>query len=546
MRFGRTSKVVSIAAIAALLLTACNGGGGDEGGDAGGDTSAVITANGTEPQNPLLPANTNEVGGGRIMDLIFEGLVSYDAQGNVVNELAESIETEDSQTYTITIKPDQTFTNGEPVTADSFVNAWNFGAAAANGQLNSNFFESIAGFAEANAEGSTVQTLSGLTVVDDRTFTVELSQPESDWPQRLGYTAFFPLPEVAYQDIAAFGENPVGNGPYMLAGEGAWQHDVKIDLVPNPDYQGSRTPQNGGITFTFYQSFEAGYQDLLANNLDVLDTIPPSALRNFKTDLGEGRYIESPYAGNQTITLPNYLPEFSGEAGNLRRQAISMAINRDEITEVIFSGGRQPAVEFTAPVLQGYNDSIPGSEVLQYNPERAKELWEQAEGISPWPADKPFTISYNADGGHKEWIDAVANGISNTLGIPAEGKPYATFAAVRTDATAKTITGALRTGWQADYPSLYNFMGPLYRTGAGSNDGNYSNPAFDAKLQEGLAAPSAEEGNTIFNEAQEILMQDLPVVPLWYMVRQAGWSDRIGNVEIGWNGVPIYYNITAS
>lgn len=546
MRFTRTSKLLSVAAVAMLALSAC-GGGSDESGstEGAGDATAIITANGTEPQNPLMPVNTNEVGGGRIMDLLFEGLVSYDANGATVNELAESIETEDSQTYTIKLKADQKFTNDEAITAKSFVDAWNFGAAAKNAQLNSYFFESIEGYDEVSAEGATAETMSGLTVVDDTTFTVKLSQPESDFPQRLGYTAFFPLPAGAVEDPKTFGENPVGNGPYMLAGEGAWEHEVDIDLVANPDYTGTRVPQNGGVTFKFYSSFDAAYADLQSDNLDILDTVPNSALKTFKTDLGEGRYSEKAYAGNQTITIPGYLPEFSGEAGQLRRQAISMAINRDEITEVIFSGSREPATEFTAPVIDGYSDSVPGNEVLEFNPEKAKELWAQAEEISPWPAGQAFTLGYNADANHKEWVDAVANGLKNNLGITAEGKPYATFKELRADASAKTLTGAIRTGWQADYPSLNNFLGPLYGTGAGSNDGDYSSEEFDSLLSEGLAASSPEEGSKIFNQAQEVLLKDLPVVPLWYQVAQSGWSNNVDNVETGWNGVPVYYNVTA-
>ena len=544
MRFTRTSKLLSVAAVAALALSACGGGDADNNAGNTADSGAIITANGTEPQNPLLPANTNEVGGGRIMDLLFEGLVSYDANGATVNELAESIETEDSQTYTIKIKEGQTFTNGEAITASSFVDAWNFGAAAKNAQLNSYFFEPIKGYEEVSAEGATTETMSGLEVIDDTTFKVTLNQPESDFPLRLGYTAYFPLPSEALEDPAAFGESPVGNGPYMLADEDAWQHEVQIDLVANPDYEGTREPQNGGVTFKFYSSFDSAYADLLADNLDILDTMPNSALQTFKTDLGEGRYSEKAYAGNQTLTLPTYMEEFSGEAGQMRRQAISMAINREEITDVIFQGSREPAVDFTAPVIDGFSDEIPGNEVLEYNPEKAKELWEQADAISPWPADQALTIGYNADANHKEWVDAVANSLKNTLGINAEGKPYATFKELRADATGKTLTGAIRTGWQADYPSLYNFLGPIYGTGAGSNDAVYENPEFDQLLKDGLAAGTPEEGAKVMNQAQEILLQDLPVVPLWYQVAQSGWSSAVDNVETGWNGVPIYYNVT--
>jgi len=545
MRFSRTSKALGLAAIAALALTACGGGGTTAGGsNGGGDTTKVITVDGSEPQNPLMPAGTNEVGGGKIIDLIFAGLVSYDPTGKPVNELAESIETKDAQHYTIKLRAGKKFTNGEAITSKSFVDAWNFGAAAKNAQLSSYFFESIKGFDEVNKEGSTLDKMSGLKVVDDTTFTVELAQPESDWPLRLGYSAFMPLPSGAIKDPKGFGEKPVGDGPYKLDDSG-WQHNVQIKLVPNPDYDGPRKPKNGGVVFKIYQNDEAAYQDLVSDNLDVLQTIPTSAIANFKTDLPD-RNIEKPYAGNQTIAIPYYLKGWSGEAGKLRRQAISMAINRPEITKVIFHDGRQPAKDFTAPVLSGYSDSLPGSENLKFDAAKAKELWTKADGIEKWDPNQTFTIAYNADkGGHKAWVEAVTNQLKNNLGIKAEGKPYATFKEARNDATKGTLTGGIRAGWQADYPSLYNFLGPIYAKGAGSNDARYDNPAFDKLLKEGLGATSVEEGNKTMNKAQEMLLQDLPAIPLWYQVAQGGWSTKVTNVDYGWDGVPLYYNITA-
>lgn len=543
MRFSRTSKALGLAAVVAMSLSAC-GGGTDSGNTATGDTTKVISANSTEPENGLLPADTNEVGGGRVMDLIFTGLVSYDVSGRTVNELAESIETTDSQNYTIKIKSGETFSDGTPVTAKSFVDAWNFGAAAKNAQKNSYFFESIKGYDTVSAEGSTAEAMEGLKVVDDTTFTVELAQAESDFPLRLGYTAFYPLPESAYADSKAFGQNPIGNGPYVLAKDG-WKHDVSISLVPNDKYKGPRKAKNGGVNFTIYASTDAAYTDVQSDNLDVLDQVPPSQLQNFSKDF-DARNVNQPYAGIATLTIPSYLEQFSGEAGLMRRQAISMAIDRQQIIDKIFYGNKKIAKDFTSPVIDGYSDSIPGSEVVVADATKAKDLWAKAEAISKWDNTKPFTIAYNVDGaGNKEYVDAAANQIKNTLGIAAEGKPFATFKELRQAVNEKKLTGAARAGWQADYPSLYNFLGPLYGTGAGSNDGNYSNPAFDDKLKEGLAASSVEAGNKLFNESQEILFKDLPVLPLWYQAVQGVWSNNVTDVKFSWNGVPVYNEITA-
>ncbi|MCZ2404512.1 ABC transporter substrate-binding protein [Paenarthrobacter sp. Z7-10] len=550
MRFSRTSKALGVAAVVAMALTACGGGDStakDNGSSGAGNPSKVITAYGGEPQNPLLPANTNEVFGGRVMDLLFSGLESYDASGKPVLEMADSIKTTDSQNYTIKIKSGQKFSDGSPITAKNFVDAWNFGALSTNAQLNSYFFESIEGYDAVSAMSKdgktaapTAQTMSGLKVVDDTTFTVKLSQPESDFPLRLGYTAFYPLPEAAIKDPKAYGEKPVGNGPYTLK---SWQHNAELDLVPNPSYSGPRKAKNGGVTFKVYTTADAAYQDLLSDNLDVLDGIPASSIKSFQQDLGD-RSIVKAYAGNATITIPSYLKAFQGEAGSLRRQAISKSINRDLIIDKIFNKTKKAAKDFTAPVIDGYSDSIPGSDVLTYDAAAAKKLWDQANAITPWD-DSTFTIAYNVDGaGNKEYVDAAANQIKNSLGIKAEGKPYATFKELRNVIGKKNLTGAARAGWQGDYPSLYNFLGPLYGTGAGSNDGDYSNPKFDAKLKEGLSAKSAEEGNKAFNEAQEILFKDLPVIPLWYQSQTGGWSNNVANVDFGWNGVPLYNNIT--
>ncbi|WP_022876002.1 peptide ABC transporter substrate-binding protein [Glutamicibacter mishrai] len=541
MRYSHASKAVVLSAALALTLSACGGGSTDSAGGEG-DGSYVVTANTTEPQNGLLPANTNEVGGGRVMDLLFTGLVSYDAKGKPVNELAESIETKDSQNYTIKIKSGQTFSDGSPVTAASFVDAWNFGAAAKNAQLNSYFFESIEGYDKVSAEKSKEDKMSGLKVVDDTTFTVKLSQPESDFPLRLGYTAFMPLPEAAFKDPKAFGEKPVGNGPYKLS---EWNHDVNLKMDVNENYDGPRKAANGGIDFKVYQSTDSAYQDLVSGNLDVLDQIPPSQLASYQSDLGD-RSVNSPYAGNATITIPGYLDHFKqDEEGNLRRAAISRAIDRQLIIDKVYQGGKAIAKDFTAPVLEGYDDKLPGSEVLTFDDAEAKKLWAEADKINKWDADKEFSVGYNVDGaGNKEFVEAIVNQLKNNLGIKATAQSFASFKEMREKVTAYTMTGSFRTGWQADYPSLYNFLGPLFGTGAGSNDGKYSSKEFDESLAKGLAATDPAEGAKIFNESQEILFKDLPAIPLWYQAVQGGWSENVANVEFGWNGVPMYNEIT--
>ena len=529
---------LAFAAVGALTLSGCaSGGSGTPTETEDATSTAIIKADGSEPENPLIPTDTNEVGGGAILDSIFAGLAYYDGEGKLVNDMADSITVDDDSTLTVTLKPDQMFTDGEEVTADNFIEAWNYGAQLSNANQNQSWFANIEGFsAEADSE------LTGLEQVDDHTFTIKLNAPiAAEFASSLGYSAYYPLPDVAFDDIEAFGESPIGNGPYKLASDDAWQHDVQIDLVKNEDYAGGRQAVNGGLTFVFYTSQDAAYADLLAGNVDVLDAVPPTALSTFESDLGD-RAVNQPAAIFQSFTIPQNLPHFSGEEGKLRRQAISMAINREEITETIFNGTRTPASDFTSPVIDGWSDTVEGSEVLKFDAEGAKKLWAEADAISPW--DGTFQIGYNSDGGHQPWVDAVSNQIKNALGIEASGAPYVDFATLRQQVNERTITTAFRSGWQADYPSLYNFLAPLYATGASSNDGDYTNPEVDQLIADGAASTSVEDAQAKYLEVQEILFEDLPAVPLWYSNVAGGYADTVDNVKFGWNSVPLYYEIT--
>ncbi len=541
----------SLAAIAAgwllvACLAACLAGCGG-----GVLTPDLVLVNGGEPPYPLIPTSTNDSNGGRILDRIFAGLMSYDAAGNPSAEVAQAIETTDNVNYRIILRPGWKFTDGSPVTAHSFVDAWNYGALSTNAQLQQSFFSPIDGFDDVSgvtSEGKPAAktgrtTMSGLRVVNDLEFTVRLKEPTIDFILRLGHSAFYPLPDIAFRDMAAFGRNPVGNGPYLLADgpDGpAWEHNVKVDLRPNPGYRGNRKPRNKGLRFEFYANLDTAYADLLSGNLDVLDTIPPSALPIYKRDLGDN-VVSGPVAVKHSLDTPLRLPHFGGEEGRLRRLALSAAVDRQHICQSIFMDTRTPSRDFTARSLPGFDPNLPGNDVLNFNPARARQLWAQANAISQWSGQ--YVIAYNADAGNQEWVDAVANSIKNVLGIDAVGAPQPTFAGFRTEITNHTIATAFRAAWQGDYPSMIEFLAPLFATGAGSNDVGYSNPAFDAALAAAEAAPDLRASDVLANAAQRFLVQDMPVVPLWDNISVVGWSAEVKNVHVTWNGLPDYENI---
>jgi oligopeptide transport system substrate-binding protein len=517
----------------ALVTTACGGGGGEPGGGEAAPSGATISVNGTEPENPLVPGNTNETGGGKIIDALFSPLVEYDPQtAQPANLVAESIETTDSQLYTIRLKDGWTFHDGTPVTAQSFVRAWNYTAYSPNGQQNSSFFSQIQGYDQvhtADPDGTAgpqaapqpaAQEMSGLRVVDERTFEVTLSAPFVVFPTMLGYRAFSPLPDSFFADQAAWEANPVGNGPFRFVSR---QPGVNVTVERYEEWPGAPKPSVSGVEFRFYESAEAAYADVVANNLDFIEVIPPSGIAGnlYQTDLAD-RYVSRTFLGVQRLGFPLYDARYQNPQ---LRQALSMAIDREAVNQQIFGGTRPPADGLVAPDVPGRVAGQCG-ELCTYQPERARQMF-QATGFQG-----PIEITSNADSGNAEWIQASCVSISNALGVQCNFVPVPTFGEIRSAINARQMNRIYRTSWVADYPSIENFLNPLYRTGGSTNDGEYSNPAVDALLARADAAPSVEDGDALYQEAERLIIQDMPAIPVYFQSFQAGWSDRLQNVTV--------------
>ncbi|MFE9259225.1 ABC transporter substrate-binding protein [Streptomyces sp. NPDC006879] len=538
MRGATHAKWAACAVAVALVATACGGGS-----DSGGGGAGIVSSSWGDPQNPLEPANTNEVQGGKVLDMIFRGLKRYDPKtGEAQNMVAESIETTDQQNFTVTLKDGWTFSNGEPVTAQSFVDAWNYGAHVDNKQNNSPFFSDIVGYDEVHpASGNaTAKTMSGLVVKDPGTFTVALKEKFSTWPETLGYQAFSPLPQSFFTDHDAWLNKPVGNGPYTVD---SYAKGSAMQLRAWDEYPGPDKAQNGGVDLKVYTDNNTAYTDLIAGNLDLVDDVPAQQLKNVQSDLGD-RYINQPALIIQTVVFPLYDPAWNKAGMEKVRQGISMAINRPEITKQIFQDTRTPAKDFTSPALGtagGYNDGICG-DVCEYDPARAKSLIEEGGGL---PGGK-MTLTSNVDtGSHRDWMDAVCNSINNVLGQGpvCTVNPVGTFADFRNQVSNYKMTGPFRSGWQADYPLIQNFLEPLYYTGASSNYGKFSNAQFDKLVDQANQESDAAKAVATFQDAEKILVEQMPAIPLWYQNGSAGYSDRITDVALNQFSVPVYDEI---
>ncbi|MBC9711055.1 ABC transporter substrate-binding protein [Streptomyces sp. TRM66268-LWL] len=529
MRGAKSAKWVAIATAVALGATACGGSDGDSGnkGTKGGKPEGYVSIDVGEPQKPLIPADTNESNGSYVIQSLFTQLLDFDGDGNIVYTNAESVESADSKTWTVKLNKGWKFHNGEDVTAKSYVDAWNWYANIKNNQQNSFWFQDIKGYDDVHPEKGDpkAETMSGLKIVDDHTFTIELKYTMPYFNYKLGYTTWAPLPKVFYDDPKAFGQKPVGNGPYTFE---KWDHKKLIQVKANPDYKGPNKAANKGVQFKAYTTLEAAYKDVVSGNLDMIRQVGPTDLPKYKQDLGDGA-IEQPYAAIQTLTPAFYSKTFKDIDPKVL-QGLSMAIDRDTITKTVLNNTRTPAKSFTPPGVKGNQDL--DTDVFTYNPEKAKKLIEEGGGV---PGNK-FTVQYNTDGGHKEWVTAVCESIRKNTGVECVGDPKPDFA---TDLEARDndqVKGMYRGGWVADYPVNANFMKELYHTTAEANNGRFSNKEIDALMNEADKAKSLDESVKAFQEVEKKLVEHMPAIPLWYYRINGGHGKNVDNVNVDFHG----------
>jgi peptide/nickel transport system substrate-binding protein/oligopeptide transport system substrate-binding protein len=532
----RSSSLVATAIAAALLMTAC-GGSDDEGSEEGGatDGGGTFSMYIGEPQNPLVPGNTTESEGDQVVNSLWTGLVTYSPEGEVTYDgVAESITSDDNTTWTVTLKDGWTFHDGSPVNAQSFVDAWNYTAYSPNAQGGAGYLSRIAGYEdlqgpvdEATGEpaGDPAATeMSGLAVVDDTTFTITLSSAFAQWPAVVGYNPFYPLPPSFFEDPEGFGTQPIGNGPFQAESE--FVPGEGITLTRYEDYAGENAAQAEGVEYRVYAEVGTAYTDTQDGNLDIVDVIPPDALATAEDEFGD-RFIRTESSQITYIGFPTYDERY---ADPRVRQAISLAIDREAISEAIFEGTRTPADSFIAPVVEGYREGA--CEYCVLDVERANDLLDEAG----FDRSQPVDLWFNSGAGHDAWMEAVGNQLRENLGVEFVLQGNLDFAEYLPLGESKGFTGPYRYGWSFDYPSADSYLTPLLvpsaQPPAGSNYSFYDNPEVTELLLQGDQASTPEDAIEAYQAAEDLVVQDMPMAPLFFTEIQSVHSENVENVTL--------------
>lgn len=507
---GHKSRV-ALLMLVAMVAVACGGGG------SGGTTASPSATSGDEPPQQggtirlawsepeaIDPAFVQTTDGWSVARLLYEPLVRYDADKNVVPAAAESWEVSDDRTtYTLHLRDDLTFSNGQPVTSEDFAFEFRRVADPDTASPNADPNLPIVGMAEAvgSAPDGVIGNvaLDGVQAPDATTLIVRTTEPYAMLLSQLTQAVPVPATLVDTDDKAQqYAEAPVGNGPYQMAQP--WQHNVSIDLARSLQFSGTPGVADG-IEFVIFADETTGYREAQAGNVDI-SSVPLGELTSAEAEFGDG-YIETASGAGIYIYFP--LDTAPYDDTDLRR-AVSLAIDRDALAERVLNGTALPATNLVPDSAQGAEpDACPD---CRYDPDEAKRLFDAsaAAGVTE------ITAYYPAGADLDEAAKTIGNDIRAAFGVDV------VFQAVEfgqlSEMLARGIDGPYGYGWQPEDPSAYDYLAPQLETGAPDNQVGYSNEEFDSLMRQARAAASADELNRALGDAQVIVGRELPLVPL--------------------------------
>jgi oligopeptide transport system substrate-binding protein len=514
---------------AALILASCGGGSGDDGdgGDGGtgsdGASGGSFSVSEAEPEAFAPTSACYSSGCSQIISLVWTGLLTVDPESAEQQlGMAESIDSEDGAKWTIKLKDGFEFHNGEPVNAQSFVRAWNYAAYGPNATQVGFFFGKVKGYDDLQGEKPKAKEMSGLKAVDDTTIEVQLAKPFSQWPLVMSYTpAFAPMAEECEADIKACNEKPIGNGPYEFAEP--WQHNQSITLKHVEGYPDEATDGNADeILFKLYGDLKTAYRDFQSGELDIVNQVDAT-----QQTQAEGQYADQILKTDSGSFAYFGFPLYEEAYQDIKiRQALSLATDRQAIIDNVLNGLYTPAADLIPGFVPGGRDDA--CEFCKYDPEEAKRLFEEAGGV---PGNK-INIWFNNDGGHEEWVQAMAQGWKQVLGVDFEFKSQPFTPYLNTLGTRSKVDGPYRLGWLPDYPSPENYLDPLYGAGS-SNYGDWKGPEHDEFLgliDKANSAPTVEDGIADYQAAADVVLDNMVVMPLWYGQTFILSSTKVDNV----------------
>ena len=521
------SRPLLLLALPLILLAGCRNEG-DTFGPAQRTRSdnTYLFGGGAEPES-IDPGLAYDSPGLEIARNLFEGLMRYDPRTlEPLPGVAERWEkSEDGRRYLFRLRPDARWSNGRPVVAEDFVYAWRRVLDPRTAAQYAALLWDIEN-GKAFAEGRAAAEAVGVRALDERTLEVRLERPVPWFLDLLAFAPFYPVPREA---VEAHGirwtrpENIVTNGPFHL---GSWQISYQIELVRSPTYWDREKVSLDRAVAIISDDNHAMVRLFRAGALDWLgaDNRPPVEYLSFLAN-------KKDYRANPELGSYFYWFNLRDDRGDspLRdkrvRQALNLAIDKEAIVRFVTRGGERAARTVVPDLFERFGYRPPAAP--GHDPERARRLLAEA-GYGP--GGKPFPtlqLTYNTDDRHKQIAEAIQQMWREELGIRValENQEWKVFMNNRNEGFFEIA----RAGWIGDFQDPYTFLAQ-FLSDSEMNEARWSNADYDRLVREALTEEDDARRYALYAQAEAILIDELPVLPLYYYSKQT----LIGSWVEGW------------
>ena len=533
----RLLALTLVAAMGISLFAGC--GGNTDGGDTGAAGGGVVTHNLNSEPKSIDPALNTAVDGHQVINSVFEGLCRLDEKDQGIPGIAESWDiSEDNLTYTFHLR-DAKWSDGQPVKASDFVYAWKRAvdpATAADYAYQMYYLKN----GEAINNGEKPVDELGVKAIDDKTLEVTLESVTPYFLQLTAFPTYMPVREdVVSADPEGWALNMdtyIGNGPFKVQ---EWKHDDVLKLVKNENYYDADKVKLDGIDYVFIVEASTAVSAFESGEIDYMDSVPAEKIAVLE-EANDENFKILPYLGTYF-----YIFNMNQEPVNNPkvRKALSLAINRTDIVEQVTKAGQVPATGFVPKGVSmsdgttdfqetagDYNMPIDDSKV-----EEAKQLMAEA-GYPDGQGFPTIELLYNTNEGHKAIAEAIQAMWKQNLGINVElrNEEWKVFQTSRNEGNYTVA----RHGWIGDYVDPMTFL-DMWITASGNNDAKFSNPKYDELILKAKSTLGKERDDAML-EAQAILMEELPVMPIYYYTNAILMRSTVKNAPKSITG-PVNY-----
>lgn len=512
-------KTMGVSMALMLLLAACQQSASSSPGESGAAQPSVelppqvlrVDLGGEPPT--LDPTQATDSQSIQVLRSITHPLVYFDADLNIVPGLADWEVSDDGLTVTFTLHDGIAYSDGQPIVASDFVYSWKRLIDPRNAAGYSYVLSYVEGGAEllgADPEVDDIDAMLdtfGVEATSSSIFTVHLSDPAAFFPYVATLWVTVPLREDM---VFTEAEGYISSGPMQLT---EWAHNASIVLEPNPNWAGD-PPSIERIEMAMIADPTASLAAYEADELDI-GVVPSQEVARIEDDpdlsqqVLRGDILSIYYMGFDLVD-----PNGPFARSVLLRRAFHEAVDKETMIQVAFAGIGTVANSIVPPGMPGYQDTV----FIPYDVEQAQADFAAAlDELGITAADLHLQIGYNTDANHENKVEYLQQQWNDAFGVTVEavGLEWGTYL----DRLATDPFDIFRLGWGADFPHPHNFLYDLAGCGSGNNNTGYCNEEADALMAEADVQPNLEDQVPLYNQAQELIMADSPMLTLRFASR---------------------------